>query len=65
MILAAKLAARELEPVLFADGGEIWNTEEMTTDGEWLSFARSSERWFGGSRCGVGRWDGVCIASEL
>jgi hypothetical protein len=27
MILAAKLAARELGPVVFADGGEIWNTE--------------------------------------
>jgi hypothetical protein len=32
MILAAKLAARELVPVVFEDGGEVWNTEKMTTD---------------------------------
>jgi hypothetical protein len=40
MILAAKLAARELGPVVFADGGEVWNTEKMTTDEEWIAFAR-------------------------
>jgi hypothetical protein len=39
MILAAKLAARELGPVVFADGDEIWNTEKMTTDEEWIAFA--------------------------
>jgi hypothetical protein len=27
MILAAKLAARELGPVVYVDGDEIWNTE--------------------------------------
>jgi hypothetical protein len=40
MILAAKLAARELGPVLYVDGDEIWNTEKMTTDEEWIAFAR-------------------------
>jgi hypothetical protein len=40
MILAAKLAARELGPVVFEDGGEVWNTEEMTTDDDWIAFAR-------------------------
>jgi hypothetical protein len=40
MILAAKLAARELGPVVFAEGGELWNTEKMTTDQEWIAFAR-------------------------
>jgi hypothetical protein len=40
MVLAAKLAARELGPVVFEDGGEVWNTEKMTTDEEWMAFAR-------------------------
>jgi hypothetical protein len=40
MVLAAKLAARELGPVVFLDGDELWNTERMTTDEEWISFAR-------------------------
>jgi hypothetical protein len=40
MILAAKLAARELGPLVFVDGDEIWNTEKMTTDDEWIAFAR-------------------------
>jgi hypothetical protein len=34
MVLAAKLAARELGPFVFVDGDEIWNTEKMTTDEE-------------------------------
>ncbi len=40
MILAAKLAARELGPVVFADAGGMWDTEKMTTDEEWIAFAR-------------------------
>jgi hypothetical protein len=40
MILASKLAARELGPVVYIDGDEIWNTEKMTTDEEWIAFAR-------------------------
>jgi hypothetical protein len=40
MILAAELAARELGPVVFVDGGEVWNTERMTTDEEWMAFAK-------------------------
>jgi hypothetical protein len=40
MILAAKLAAQELGPVIFVDGGEVWNTEKMTTDEEWIAFAQ-------------------------
>ncbi len=40
MFLAAKLAAREFGPVVFADRGEVWNTEKMTTDEEWIAFAR-------------------------
>jgi hypothetical protein len=52
MILAAKLAARELGPVVYVDGDEIWNTEKMTTDEEWISFARFlramvRRRWLG------------------
>jgi hypothetical protein len=39
MILAAKLAARELGPVVFVDGDEVWNTESMTKDEEWIAFA--------------------------
>jgi hypothetical protein len=40
MILASKLAACELGPVVYVDGDEIWNTEEMTTDDDWIAFAR-------------------------
>jgi hypothetical protein len=40
MILAAKLAARELGPVAFADGAEVWDTEKMTTDEEWMAFGQ-------------------------
>jgi hypothetical protein len=40
MILAAKLAARELGPVVYEDGGEVWDTKRMTTDEEWIAFAR-------------------------
>jgi D-aminopeptidase len=40
MILAAKLAARELGPVVFVDGDELWNNEKMMTDEEWVEFAR-------------------------
>ena len=40
MILAAKLAARELGPVVFVDGGEVWNTDKMTTDDEWIASAK-------------------------
>jgi hypothetical protein len=40
MILASKLAARELGPVVFADGDELWNTEKMKTDEEWIAFAQ-------------------------
>jgi hypothetical protein len=40
MILAAKLEARELGPIVFVDGDEIWNTEKMTTDEEWIAFAQ-------------------------
>jgi hypothetical protein len=32
-------AARELGPAVFVDGDEIWNTERMTTDEEWIAFA--------------------------
>jgi hypothetical protein len=39
MILAAKLAARELGPVVFVDGDEVWNTESMTKDEKWIAFA--------------------------
>jgi hypothetical protein len=40
MTLAAKLAARELGPVVFVDGGEVWNTKRMTTDEDWIAFAK-------------------------
>jgi hypothetical protein len=40
MILASKLAARELGPVVFEDGDELWNTEKMKTDEEWIAFAQ-------------------------
>lgn len=40
MILAAKLAAREVGPVVFAEGGGVWDTEKMTTDEEWIAFAQ-------------------------
>ncbi len=40
MVLAAKLAARELGPLVFVDGDEVWNTERMTTDEEWIAFAQ-------------------------
>ena len=40
MILAAKLAARELGPVVFADAGGVWDTENMTTDEEWVAFGQ-------------------------
>jgi hypothetical protein len=33
------LAARKLGPVVFVDGDEVWNTEKMTTDEEWIAFA--------------------------
>jgi hypothetical protein len=36
----AKLAARELGSVVFVDGGEVWKTERMTTDEDWIAFAR-------------------------
>jgi hypothetical protein len=39
MVLAANLAARELGPVVFVDGDEVWNTESMTKDEEWIAFA--------------------------
>jgi hypothetical protein len=38
MILASKLAARELGPVFYVDRDEIWNTEKMMTDEEWIAF---------------------------
>jgi hypothetical protein len=28
-----------LDRVVFAYGGELWNTEKMTTDEEWIAFA--------------------------
>jgi hypothetical protein len=37
---ASEAGARELGPVVYIDGDEIWNTEEMTTDEEWIAFAR-------------------------
>jgi hypothetical protein len=39
LILAAKLAARELGPVDLADSSGVWDTEKMATDEEWLAFA--------------------------
>jgi hypothetical protein len=39
MILAAKLAARELGPVVIADDGGVWDTRNITTDQEWIAFA--------------------------
>jgi hypothetical protein len=52
MILAAKLAARELGPIIYEDGDEVWNTGKMTTDEEWIAFARFlratvRRRWLG------------------
>jgi hypothetical protein len=44
MILAAKVAARELGPVVFVDGGEAWNTEKLTMDAEWIAFAQLAMR---------------------
>jgi hypothetical protein len=32
MILAARLAARELGPVVIADNGGVWDTDRITTD---------------------------------
>jgi D-aminopeptidase len=40
MILAAKLAARELRPIVLVDGDEVWNTEKMTRDEGWIAFAQ-------------------------
>jgi hypothetical protein len=40
MILAAKLAARELGPVVIADDGGVWDTRNISTDQEWIAFAR-------------------------
>jgi hypothetical protein len=42
-------AARELGPAVFVDGDEIWNTERMTTDEEWIAFAGFLRPWSGGS----------------
>ena len=40
MILAAKLAARELGPMVIADDGGVWDTRNITTDQEWIAFAQ-------------------------
>jgi hypothetical protein len=40
MILAAKLAAREIGPVIIADDGGVWDTRNITTDQEWMAFAQ-------------------------
>ncbi len=40
MILAAKLAARELGPVVIADDGGVWDTRNISTDQEWIAFAQ-------------------------
>jgi hypothetical protein len=38
MILAAKLAAREIGPVVFAGDGGRWDTRKIATDEEWVAF---------------------------
>ena len=40
MILAAKLAARELGPVVIADDGGVWDTRNISSDQEWIAFAQ-------------------------
>jgi hypothetical protein len=40
MILAAKLAARELGPVVIADDGGVRDTRNISTDEEWIAFAQ-------------------------
>jgi hypothetical protein len=40
LILAAKLAARELGPVVIAHDGGLWNTDRIASDEEWLAFGR-------------------------
>jgi hypothetical protein len=40
VILAAKLAARELGPVVFAHDGGLWITDRIASDEEWLAFGR-------------------------
>jgi hypothetical protein len=41
LILAAKLAARELGPVVFEDESGLWDTGKITTDEEWVAFGNS------------------------
>jgi hypothetical protein len=40
MILAAKLAARELGPNVIAHDAGVWDTVRICTDEEWLAFGR-------------------------
>jgi hypothetical protein len=40
MILAARLAARELGPVVIADDGGVCNTRNISRDQGWIAFAR-------------------------
>jgi hypothetical protein len=38
LILAAKLAAREVGPILMLEPGGIWDTDRISTENEWLDF---------------------------
>jgi hypothetical protein len=40
MILAAKLAAREIGPVVIADDGGLWDTDRIESDEERLAIGR-------------------------
>jgi hypothetical protein len=40
LILAAKLAALEFGPVVFAHDGGLWDTDRIERDEEWMAFGR-------------------------
>jgi hypothetical protein len=40
VILAAKLAARQLGQIVLAHDGGLWDTDLISTDEEWLAFGR-------------------------
>ncbi len=40
LILAAKLAARELGPIVIAHDGGLWDTDRISSDEDWLEFGR-------------------------
>jgi hypothetical protein len=40
LILAAKLAARELGPHVIAHDGGLWNPDGIGTEEKWLDFGR-------------------------